>query len=177
MLDPAHEPEETEAALVILSATDTAEQLAAAVGLPPDRTWNRGDIRPVSTLPYPYSGVKYVSRAPSTAQPSAHLDDLLGKIAPVKARVAALSTRLAEQSGRAGMVRVSLLHQTANPMPGYEFSPTQLAQVAELGAGLGLSIAVDDAEEASLAGSDPDHAGTVELAGVGGVTDSQAATS
>lgn len=165
------ETDDTEAVLVILSETDTAEQLAAAVGLTPDRSWNRGDVRPVSKLAHPYSGIKYFSRVPPTAKPGTHLDDLLDRLAPVKGRVAALSARLAEQSEGHDRVRLSVLHQTTDPMPGYDFSPQQLTRVAEMAAWLSLSVDVFAAEIEAETRTGRERADARELATVGATVD------
>lgn len=137
---PAAEPDQTLAKLVVLSATESAEQLARAVGLAPDEAWDRGQPRKTRGLTHTFSGITYRSRVPRTATPAEHLDELLGRLAPFEDRIAALSAQLATQEGRPDSVRLWLTHLTSNGMPGYDFSPSQLASIHEMGAWLGLSV-------------------------------------
>lgn len=141
------EPDEALAVLVVLSEVDSADQLADAVGLPPDRTWNRGDVRKVSRLPHKFSGVEYCSRRPRPERPEVHLDDLLERLTPVKDRIAALSTRLAAQGERTDLARVSVSHMTSNGTPGYDFSPPQLALIHEMGVWFDLSLYFNDEDD------------------------------
>lgn len=134
------EPDAALAVLVVLSVADSADQLADFVGLPPDKAWNRGDLRKVSRIPHKFSGVEYCSRVPPTARPAEHLDDLLARLAPVKERIAALSARLAGQGGRTDLARLSIWHFTRNGTPGYDFSPQQLTFIGDLGVWFGLSV-------------------------------------
>ena len=151
-----HEPDWTLARLVVLSEDETATQLAEAVGLPPDEAWNRGEPKKTPGLRYKISGITYRSRVPRTAEPAAHLDDLLARLTPVKDRIAALSARLAAQGGRPDSVRVWVTQFTSNASPGYDFSPRQLACISEMGAWLGLSIDV-------CADDDPGDGAAAEL--------------
>ena len=144
----SRDPDEALVELVVLSETDSADQLAAAVGLPPDEAWNRGDPKKTPPLRHKFSGIVYRSRRPDTARLVEHLDDLLARLAPAKSRIAALSARLAEAFGRTDLIRVSMLDMTSNRLPGYDFSPRQLLFVGEIGAHLGLTVDVTvDCEE------------------------------
>ena len=134
------EPDEALAVLVVLSEVDSADQLAEAVGLPPDKSWNRGDVRKVSRLPHKFSGVEVCSQVPRTARPEEHLDDLLARLAPVKDRVAALAARLAAQGERTDLARISIWHRTSKGTPGYDVSPEQLALIHEMGVWFDLSV-------------------------------------
>lgn len=145
---PSVEPDWSLAEIVVLSESETAEQLATAVGLPPDDAWTKGEPKKTSPLRYKISGVSYRSRLPDTAQPDAHLDDLLARLAPVKDRLAVLSARLNADGGRPDALRVWVTQLTSHGSPAYDFTPEQLACISEFGARLGVSVTVlPDADE------------------------------
>ena len=144
------EPDWTVAKLVVLSETESADQLAEAVGLQPDDGWTRGEPKKTPGLRYKISGIRYFSRLPRTAEPDAQLDDLLALLSPVKDRIAALAERLTGPGGRPDAVRVWVTQITSNTSPGYDFSPEQLGRISAMGAWLGLSVDVmtdDDPDE------------------------------
>lgn len=155
------------AELVILSKVEPADRLAEIVGLPPDRSWNRGDPKKTRGLVEQFSGITYRSRLPRTADVSDHLEDVLSRLDPVKRRIAALSRRLARQEGRADAIRVWLTQLTSETSPGYDFSPAQLARIVEMGAWLGVSVDVYDPKDAETAA-------IAELAGIGGASERSA---
>jgi len=146
--DPTnHEADDASGELVVLSTTESAENLAAAIGIPPDQAWDRGQPRRTRGLVHKFSAVTYASRAPRTARPEAHLDDLLVRLAPAKDRIAALASRLRDQDGRPDPIRLWVTHFTSNGSPGYDFSPEQIRLLAEMDVWLGVSIDVDDATD------------------------------
>lgn len=160
------------AEIVILSQTVAADRLAQAIGLPPDRSWNRGEPKKTRGLVEKFNGMTYCSRVPRTVDVHDHLADLLARLAPVKDRIAALSRRLTEEDGRLDPIRIWLTQLTRNASPGYDFSPAQVALVGEMGAWLGVSVDVYDPDEAEVelpSGAEP--AENPDLAGIGGAAE------
>jgi len=137
---PNRTPDQSEAVLVILSEDLSANDLADAVGLSPDRSWNRGDMMRVGRPRRAYHGVEFRSRLDPAMDPDDHLADLLARVSPHRDQLKKLAARLNASSQRKDLVRVWVTHLTSNGMPGYDFSPDQLRQVNDLGAYLGISI-------------------------------------
>lgn len=134
------------AALVVVSETKSPEELAAAIGLQPDRHWRRGEVvgelRPrVNKL----NGVEYYSRLPRETDPHDHLQDLLERVRPHSGELRQLANAIRDDEGLDVPIRLWFSHQTGNYTPGYEFSPDQLELIASLGAFFGISLFVNEA--------------------------------
>jgi hypothetical protein len=129
------------ATLVIISHLRSPEELAEAVGMEPDRSWRKGDIRgPRSRGPHKASGVEYHSGLSGDLQPQEHLRGLLARLEPYRDQIASLAEALSEESGAGEVLRVWFSHTTAGDITGYDFSPDQLRAISDLGAHLGVSV-------------------------------------
>ena len=146
------EPVGWRASLLILAETRSADQLATAVGLPPDDAWNVGDVRPSTRglLHYESSGIKYRSLLPDAADVHDHLASLIDRLEPYGERIAALATELGAEPGACSSLRVWLVFWAGAEAQGLDFPPDQLRFIADIGAFLGISVECwDDEEEAS----------------------------
>jgi hypothetical protein len=140
--------DEATASLVVLSDARSSEQLAVAVGMAPDRAWDRGEPRPKTRtgLRYKSSGIEFRSGLPPSASRGDHIDALLNRLKPNRERIVEVAAALAAEPGARSSVRVWLTHTTTNATPTYYFSRDQVRAICELGAELGVSVWVDDEE-------------------------------
>lgn len=119
----------TAAALVILSEKLSAEELKAAVGLEPDRSWQRGDPIGVSgRARQGFSGWR-IDVEPGPQTPEWQISLLLNRIHQVTDRVATAARDPRVDS-------VSLWVWSAGLPFGLELPPSLMTDIARLGASL-----------------------------------------
>jgi hypothetical protein len=130
-------------ALIVLSKVMTGPDLAAAIGYEPDEAWTLGEpIHPDrSAKPqYRVSGVRYESRLPESARAEEQLAELLSRLRPFTDRLRALGTTLISEDGNDIPLRFWVYSRGRRGWRPFDFSPALLAEVAALGAYLGLDI-------------------------------------
>jgi len=133
--------------VTILSSAHSPEEMAAAVGLPPDSAWAKADLRRPggrSTGRHKFNGITYDSPARAGGDgPHEHLEQLVARLRPHSEQLRALAGEEGVDS-----VRLWLVQQTTSRNPAFSVSPALLAAIAEMGASLDLDIYVlDDDEE------------------------------
>ncbi len=133
--------------LVVLSDELRPQQITAALGLQPDEWALRGELeshppgRWKRSRPHPHHTWKLASRLPESAEPEAHLADVLDRLGSAADRVADLKSDL-----RIHSVRLWLFLQIDNENPGIGLDATLLSRLAELGTGLDIDVYVDLAD-------------------------------
>jgi hypothetical protein len=133
------------ATLVILSATRSVKDIVGIVGLEPDWTTERGT--PVSSLSEnlrKYTAVAFNSRLPPDASPADHVTALLRRLTGATGNIRELSAAPLAPESRGVPVSFSLTIESSRAMFGFELSPEQLSEIADLGAHFGVEVAVDD---------------------------------
>lgn len=136
------EPDGWRASLVIATNALGSAHLVEAIGVEPDRAWDRGQEGAAAggRSRQRYSGVSYWSTLTDATDVQHHLDNLLDRLAPCKARIAALVADLATKPGAAVSVGVRLVVPTNSDAQGLHFSKCQLREIADLGADLGITV-------------------------------------
>lgn len=132
------------ATLTILSATLSADELVKAIALTPDGIVERGS--PVSGSSgnlHRFSVVSFESHLDPQADPFAHVDELLQRLAPARDAIRALAGSARPAESRDVPVRLSLHVESTHRMLGLDLSAEQLAVIAKLGAHLGVSVDTD----------------------------------
>lgn len=148
--------EVSKASLVLLSGVVLPTQMVEAIGLVPDRSWERGAMRPGNRpdIRYRLNGVEYCGRLSSTSKWPDHLTDLVERLTPAKDRIRSLVGELdgGQDSSEVMSACVWISHTTPNATPHYIFSTDQLSFIAEIGASLGVSVYSDyrDEDDASV---------------------------
>jgi len=79
--------ESTSAQLKITSATLTAKDIEARLGVKPDESWKIGDRTGIFGAVQKANGFVLVSAMPLTASIEAHVSSLLKRVAPVAAKI------------------------------------------------------------------------------------------
>jgi len=132
------------ATLTILSSTLSVQELEQMIAVSPDRTREKGDLRgrePNNV--YPYSVVAFESHIDQTADPAAHVDDLLDRVSSAKDAIRHLSGATLSDDVRRFPVRFSLHLESTQGEIGFDFSSEQLKSMIELGARLGIDVECD----------------------------------
>jgi hypothetical protein len=129
--------------LIVLSRTLTGPDLAEAIGLAPDEAWTRGEPVNPERSPKPLrriSGVRYESRLPDTARAEEQLAELQTRLRPHRDRLRSLAASLAAEEGDHEPLRFWVYSRGERGWRPFDFAPALLAEVADLGAYLGLDI-------------------------------------
>jgi hypothetical protein len=134
----------TRATLAVLSTKLSADELAKAIASTP--SWSVEKGTPVSkgarTLRR-YSCVAFESALDSDADPSAHIDELLARLAPAQDAIRRLAGSPMSSDSRGVPVRVTLNIESSHEMFGFDLSSAQLTAIGELGAHLGVELDFD----------------------------------
>jgi hypothetical protein len=134
--------------LVITSRDHSPEELADAVGLAPDRSWARGQLRKKTRRPEELSGIVYSSGLPEETHPHEQLEALITRLTPYSERIASLGKALLDEPDATGdPVRVFFAHSPTSLMPGYYMSRSQLRTLATMQASLAVSLYIDEGLE------------------------------
>ena len=136
------EPDGWRASLVIMTDAWPSTRLIDAIGLTPDRAWDRGQLRSPADgrAKHRYGGVAYRSPLAEPADIQNLLDSLLARLAPYKERIAAIAADLMATPDATGSIGVRLVVPTQADAQGLHFSHRQLRGSADLGADLGVTV-------------------------------------
>ncbi len=128
--------------LVIATNAWSSTRLAGAIGLEPNRPWDRGEGNPPSASPtrQGLSGVTYRSHLAGPADIELHLQNLLDRLASYKARIGAAHDELTADPGATLSVGVQLVVPAEADAQGLRLSCDQLREITDLGADLGLTV-------------------------------------
>jgi hypothetical protein len=117
----------TRASLVLLSSRISGAEIAERLGVRGDRQWDAGDpVRPGSKTQQKFAGWKVDSRVERSLGASAHLTDLIERVAELKGAIKEIAT-----SGDIDSARVWL--HLDSPEHGFSLEPDTLLRLAELG--------------------------------------------
>lgn len=134
----------TRATLVILSEVLSVDEIVSAVALTPDWTAERGTpVTGGSGNLRKYTAVAVQSGLAPDAPVSAHADVLLNRVSEAKDEIRALAGAAVPPESRGVPVSFSLNVESSDGMFGFGLSAGQLLAIAELGAHLGVEVAVD----------------------------------
>lgn len=137
------------ATLSVYSRTLSAQELIELIPVQPDRSWQKGtpntrqgrDPRHVHRL----SGLSFRSRLDRSADPNAHLDDLLHLISTGKDALREFAERArVEDPETKTPLYVRLVVETTRGEIGFDFSDELLKAISDLGAHLGVELEFDD---------------------------------
>jgi Domain of unknown function (DUF4279) len=139
-MDNSNDKQST-AGLVVLSRTQSAEELAKLVLIPPDRSWNKGTRRGrgQSNL-HRYSGIECGSHLHRSASPEAHLEDVLNRLVSANDLLRAFAERAHLEDPETVPLRIWLVVDTTRGEIGFDFSAELLAAISSLGAYFSLEI-------------------------------------
>jgi hypothetical protein len=140
----------TRATLTILSPALSVDDIAQKLGLHPDWSVEKGTpVTRTASEVHRYTAVSFESRLDEEAEPSAHIEDLLLRLTPVKDAIRSLAGPAPGPGTRGAPVRLSLHIESSRSMLGIDISADQLAAIAELGAYWGVEVTcdLDDAAE------------------------------
>jgi hypothetical protein len=113
--------------LTILATDESPDVLELAVGLEPDEKWAQGD-------PFgkggrrPYTGIRYASRLDEKQSPSDHVADLLHRLRPHVAGIAAVSRQAATYG-----LTVWVVEHTRSDDRQIDVEPEDLEAIAAMG--------------------------------------------
>ena len=130
------------ASLVIVTDAWSSAKLIEAIGLPPDRAWDRGDdpTNGVGRGGRRSSGVAYSSMLADPATIECHLDDLLDRRASHREWIAAVVAALEALPNATVSIGVRLVVSAEADAQGIFVSRRQLRTIAALGADLGITV-------------------------------------
>jgi hypothetical protein len=131
--------------LVILSTEASQDVLASTVGLEPDKKWAKDTtFGPGGRGRHPYTGVSYKSRLDEKDDPSDHVAELVDRLRPYVAGIAAVNVRPTTY----GICFWVAEHTRAHDRQ-IDVEPEDLAMIGAMGARLSLDlyVYVDDEEE------------------------------
>ncbi len=89
---------EIRASLILVNYSCSHDDVTAAFGVEPSRTWNVGDLLPSGRRPHKTKGWRFWSSLPLTATMKEHAIHLLDQLKPDSAKLAALDPEVAELS-------------------------------------------------------------------------------
>ena len=123
--------------LTILSRDTSPAELARLVGLVPDETWSKGDLRSRHgrRRKQPFNGISYESGLDEKQSPTDHLAALIGRLEPFAASIAEVAARAGTHS-----VRVSFVEHTERDNINGGAYPLQLAVLGRMGAELFIDV-------------------------------------
>jgi hypothetical protein len=132
--------------VTILSDSLSPDDLRDAVGLDPDKSWAKGELRSSrGQHRHKFNGVEWVSTLDrETADPGDHIEELAERLRPQADRIAQLS-----RDERVISARLWLYYSTSGENPGFELTNAALDSLARLGVTLALDIYLFDEEDSS----------------------------
>src|ERR1700689_2752380 len=134
------------ASLSLYSRVLSVEELTQLVGIPPDDVKQKGT--PVARSPSPvyrHSVISFESRVDQSADPSAHLEDLLSWLGPAKDRLRAFAEpACVEEPELRTPVSMTVVIETRRSETGFEFSNELLKAISDFGSDLGVEVDFDD---------------------------------
>ena len=89
---------EVRASLILVNYSCSHDDVTAAFGVEPSRTWNVGDPLPSGRRPHKSKGWRLWSNLPLTATMKEHAIHLLGQLKPDSAKLTALDPEVAQLS-------------------------------------------------------------------------------
>ena len=129
------------AVLVLLSRFSQLEELAALVGVTPERSWERGSVRGRSAgATHEYSGVEVRSTCSRGESAEAHVDDLLARLEGATDRLRAFAAEAAVRDPATIPVRVWVYVESNSDETAVDLRSDQVLAIGRLGAALGLNV-------------------------------------
>jgi hypothetical protein len=125
-------PDESFASLTIYSGTSSAQELADALGVTPDESWDKGERNKRGRI-YPSSAISLRSGLADAASPGAHLGDLLTRIAPLQSALT-----IQAEAGNKARLKLAFFADTDNPM--FTLSADVLRKLGDFGLDLEVDI-------------------------------------
>lgn len=126
---------------VVLSTHRSPRVLVDSVGLPSDRSWQRGDRKgPRSSAIHKFSGIAYQSQLPREAPVKQQVDALVQRLTPFREELSMLARDIAEEEGRDDRVRVWITRQVATGNAGFDISVDHARFFGDIGANIAISI-------------------------------------
>ena len=120
--------------LTILTTDESPDVLELTVGLEPDEQWAQGEAFGKGGK-RPYTGISYSSRLDEKQSPSDHIVELVGRLRPHAAGIAAVSARPTTYG-----VTLWVLEETRAEDRQIDVEPEDMETIAAMGARLSLDI-------------------------------------
>ena len=127
--------------LVILATDDSPDVLELTVGLEPDEQWAQGDALGKGGK-RPYTGIRYSSHLDEKQSPVDHIVDLVGRLRPCTAGIAAVSARPTTYG-----VTLWVVEHTRSEDRQIDVEPEDMETIAAMGARLSLDVYFYGGEE------------------------------
>jgi hypothetical protein len=122
--------------LTVLSDSIPPDELSAAIGLPAEESWAKGEPRKGARHLQKFNGVEYASTlGRDQADPDQHVEQLVQRLAPYATNLAKVS-----DDQRVHSMRLWLYIQTSGENPGFELSHTTLEALGRMGASLAFDL-------------------------------------
>jgi hypothetical protein len=135
----------SQATLTVYSRARSAQELMEIISIIPDRSWQKGTRRgrgPDNV--HPYSGLTYESQIDHAKDISAHIDDLLCRLAPAADAMTAFAKDARSEDPDTIPIRVGLLVESMNREVGFDIALAQLKAITALGGHIVVEVEVDE---------------------------------
>jgi hypothetical protein len=135
-----HESARSLAVLVVLSTTQSEQELLQRIPTAPDRSWQQGTRRGRGhENVHKYTGLEYCSQLDRSAPPQAHLDNLLQRLRPAADALRAIADEYRSDDSYVP-VRLWLYVESIDDTAAVDISHEQIRSIDDLGAHLGLNV-------------------------------------
>jgi hypothetical protein len=134
-----------QATLTVYSRTRSAQELMEIISVEPSRSWQKGTRRGRGLgNVHPYSGLTYESQVDHATDISAHIDDLLHRLAPAADALTTFAKDARSQDPETIPIRVELLVESTNREAGFDITHPQLKTITDLGGHIVVEVEVDE---------------------------------